>query len=334
MKFLDEAKIYLKAGDGGAGAVSFRREKFIPKGGPDGGNGGRGGDILVTCARDLNTLIDFRYQQHFKAQKGMHGMGKCRHGIQGEKLIIKVPPGTQILSEDKSAVIADLVEEGETITLLKGGDGGRGNATFTSSINQAPRMFTPGTEGEEMWVWLRLKLISDVGLLGLPNAGKSTFLAAVTRAKPKIASYPFTTLQPNLGVVTLHEREYIIADIPGLIEGASEGVGLGLKFLAHVERCKVLLHLIDGLEDTETLLHNYDVIVHEMDEYSEDLSSVPRLIGLNKCDSLPPEEQEEKRAALQAHSGKKVYLLSAAGGEGTDALTEALFHLVFPQEED
>ncbi|MAR55666.1 MAG: GTPase ObgE, partial [Rickettsiales bacterium] len=237
MQFLDEAKIFIKSGGGGDGCVAFRREKNIPFGGPNGGNGGRGGSIIFECAHGLNTLIDFRYQQHFKAKKGVHGMGQLRTGASAEDLIIKVPAGTQIISEDREELLADLTEVGDRLTLLEGGKGGMGNAHFKTSTNQAPRQFTKGEEGDEMWVWLRLKLLSDAGLIGLPNAGKSTFLARVTRAKPKIADYPFTTLKPQLGVVYAQEREFVLADIPGLIEGASEGVGLGLRFLGHVERC-------------------------------------------------------------------------------------------------
>ena len=246
MKFLDEAKIYVKAGNGGAGAVSFRREKYIPFGGPDGGNGGRGGDITLECIGGLNTLIDYRYQQHFKAKNGTGGMGKNRHGGAAPHLIIKVPPGTQILSEDRDQILADLTEEGQTITLLEGGKGGRGNTSFKTSVNQAPRQKTNGVPGNDMWIWLQLKLIADCGLVGLPNAGKSTLLSRLSRAKPKIADYPFTTLKPQLGVVRKDDREFVIADIPGLIEGAADGIGLGHKFLAHVERCGVLLHMVDG----------------------------------------------------------------------------------------
>ncbi|MEM6781896.1 MAG: GTPase ObgE, partial [Pseudomonadota bacterium] len=249
MKFLDQAKIYVKSGDGGPGCVSFRREKYIEYGGPDGGNGGRGGDIIFKCVKDLNTLIDFRYTQHFKAKNGMHGQGRDKTGAGGDDLIIKVPVGTQIIDEDKETVLLDMLEEGQTVTFLKGGDGGFGNAHYKSSTNQAPRKFTPGWPGEERALWLRLKLIADVGLVGLPNAGKSTFLAACTRARPKIADYPFTTLHPNLGVAQADNHEFVIADIPGLIEGAHEGHGLGDRFLGHVERTAVNLHLIDATQD-------------------------------------------------------------------------------------
>jgi len=249
MKFLDQAKIYVKAGDGGAGCVSFRREKFIEFGGPNGGDGGRGGDVVVECVQGLNTLIDFRFQQHFKARIGEHGMGKDRHGANGPPIVLKVPPGTEILDEDGETLIADLTEPGQRFVLCKGGNGGFGNAYFKTSTNQAPRHANPGLPGEERWVWLRLKLIADAGLVGLPNAGKSTFLATVTAAKPKIADYPFTTLHPGLGVVRVDGREMVLADIPGLIEGAHEGHGLGDRFLGHIERCRVLLHLVEGTSE-------------------------------------------------------------------------------------
>ncbi|MDP6896841.1 MAG: GTPase ObgE, partial [Rhodospirillales bacterium] len=272
MKFLDEAKIYLKSGDGGDGCVSFRREKFIEFGGPDGGDGGRGGDIEFVCVDNLNTLIDFRYKQHFKAGRGTHGMGRNRSGPKGKAITIKVPVGTQILSEDKEEVLADMTAAGETKALLRGGDGGRGNARFKSSTNQAPRRYDPGWPGEELWVWLRLKLIADAGLVGLPNAGKSTFLSAVTRAHPKIGDYPFTTLHPNLGVVRRGNDEFVLADIPGIIEGASEGAGLGTRFLGHVERCRVLLHLIDATGDDP--VHSYETIRKEIEAYGGGLFDV------------------------------------------------------------
>jgi GTP-binding protein len=319
MKFLDEAKIYLKAGNGGTGCVSFRREKFIPDGGPDGGNGGKGGDIVAVCVRDLNTLIDYRYQQHFKAKAGVHGMGKQRHGKQGEPLILKLPPGTQIFNEDKTVLLADLTHEGEEVLLARGGQGGRGNATFKTSINQAPRMSTPAENGEELWVWLRLKLISDAGLLGLPNAGKSTFLAAVSKARPKIADYPFTTLQPQLGVVGVgSEAEFVLADIPGLIEGAHEGIGLGLKFLGHVERCRTLLHLIDGTQEDVVLA--YETVRNEIMAYDEELAEKQEILALNKCDAMTAEEISERSAALEAASGVKPFIISAATGEGIPVL--------------
>ncbi len=249
MKFLDEAKIYIRSGDGGAGCVSFRREKFLPDGGPDGGNGGRGGSVIAECVSGLNTLIDYRYQQHFKAKKGQHGMCSQRSGLSADDLILKLPIGTQIIENDGETIVADLTKIGQIVVLAEGGKGGRGNESFKSSTNGAPREFTPGVEGRERWLWLRLKLMSDAGLLGLPNAGKSTFLAATSRAKPKIADYPFTTLAPQLGVVYVDDKEFVLADIPGLIEGAHEGVGLGLKFLGHVERAGILLHLVDGTQE-------------------------------------------------------------------------------------
>jgi len=267
MKFLDEAKIYIRSGDGGKGCISFRREKFIPDGGPDGGNGGRGGSVIAECVAGLNTLIDFRYQQHFKAKKGQHGMGSNCTGASSDDMIVKLPVGTQIFAEDRETLIADLTQVGQRVLLAQGGLGGLGNQCFKSSTNQAPRIATDGEEGQEAWLWLKLKLMSDAGLLGLPNAGKSTFLAAVSRAKPKIADYPFTTLTPQLGVVYVDNKEFVLADIPGLIEGASEGVGLGLKFLGHVERSGILLHLIDGTG--EDVVGAYKTIRKELKEYSK-----------------------------------------------------------------
>jgi len=335
MKFLDEAKIYLRSGDGGGGSVSFRREKFIEMGGPDGGNGGRGGSIIIESINALNTLIDYRYQQHFKAKKGEHGKGENRSGVSAPDLLLQVPVGTEILDEDGENVIADMTKEGERIVLLKGGRGGMGNAHFKSSINQAPKYAQPGEDGQEMWVWLRLKLLSDAGLLGMPNAGKSTFLAAVSRAKPKIADYPFTTLAPQLGVVYVDEKEFVLADIPGLIEGASEGVGLGLKFLAHVERCGVLLHLIDGtLED---VVEAYEIIRGEVNEYSDKLSEKEELLALNKCDALSEEEIAEKKALLEEASGKKVYTISGAAKIGVEEILRDMMKIIkknkYPDQE-
>ncbi len=326
MKFLDEAKIYIKAGNGGSGCISFRREKFIPKGGPDGGNGGKGGDVIAECSSGLNTLIDYRYQQHFKAKGGVHGMGKNRHGKQGEELRLKLPPGTQIFNEDKTVLLADLTTPGEEFVLARGGQGGRGNATFKSSINQAPRMSTPAEPGEELWIWLRLKLISDAGLLGLPNAGKSTFLAHVSAARPKIADYPFTTLQPQLGVVSVGETEFVLADIPGLIEGAHEGVGLGLKFLGHVERCNILLHLVDGTQ--EDVVQAYKTVRAEVEAYDPELAQKREILALNKCDALTEEEIEEKSKALKKASGKKPYLISAATGAGVPPVLKAMLKAI------
>lgn len=327
MKFLDEAKVFLKSGDGGAGTVSFRREKFIEFGGPDGGNGGRGGDIVFEAVSNLNTLIDFRYQQHFKAEKGHHGMGSSRSGAAGKSLLIKVPVGTQIFAEDKETLLADFTEEGQTITLLKGGDGGFGNEHYKTSTNRAPRQSSPGWPGEEMWVWLRLKLIADVGLVGLPNAGKSTFLSVVSRAKPKIADYPFTTLTPNLGVVYSRDREFVVADVPGLIEGAHEGIGLGTRFLGHVERCKVILHLIDGTQ--EDVSGAYKTIRKELELYGQDLAKKPEIIALNKCDALAPELIQEKQAQFKKKTGKKILPLSSLSRQGLPDILEILEEHIF-----
>jgi len=327
VKFLDEAKIYLKSGDGGAGCVSFRREKFIEYGGPDGGNGGRGGSIIVVAQNALNTLIDYRYQQHFKARKGEHGKGAQRSGVGAEDMILKVPVGTEILAEDKETVLADMTQEGQTVVLLKGGRGGMGNAHFKSSTNQSPKHAQPGEPGEEMWVWLRLKLFSDAGLLGMPNAGKSTFLAAVSRAKPKIADYPFTTLVPQLGVVYIDGSEFVLADIPGLIEGAHQGVGLGLRFLAHVERCGVLLHLVDGTQDD--VAEAYKTIRNEITEYSEDLAQKQEIVALNKCDALTEDEIKTKLKTLKKASGKKkVFGISAVTGAGVQDVLREMWRVI------
>lgn len=326
MKFLDQAKIYVKAGNGGAGAVSFRREKFIPRGGPDGGNGGRGGDVRVLCVSELNTLIDYRYQQHFKAKVGVHGMGKNRNGKNGDGITLKVPPGTQIYNEDRTVLLADMTTPGEEIVLMQGGRGGVGNAAFKSSTNQAPRQSTPGELGQDGWVWLQLKLISDAGLLGLPNAGKSTFLSRVTRAKPKIADYPFTTLTPQLGVVSSDDREFVLADIPGLIEGAHEGVGLGLQFLRHVERSGVLLHLIDGT--AENVAEHYHTIRNELASYSETLAEKPEIVALNKCDALEKDEVKAKRAELQEAGVHNCHVISAVTGEGIEALLRQMLRVI------
>src|SRR5499433_1628992 len=288
MKFLDQAKIYVSSGHGGAGAVSFRREKFIEFGGPDGGDGGRGGDIVVEAVPNLNTLIDYRYQQHFRAGRGNHGMGKDRSGAAGKTLLLKVPVGTQILDEDHETLLFDLTLPGEQIVLCRGGDGGYGNAHFKSSTNRSPRNYGPGFPGEERWIWLRLKLIADAGLIGLPNAGKSTLLAAVSRAKPKIADYPFTTLTPQLGVVRVGDEEFVLADLPGLIEGASDGAGLGHRFLGHAERCAVILHMIDGTQ--EDVVGAYRTIRAELKAYGHGLAEKPEIIGLNKADAIPRDE--------------------------------------------
>lgn len=314
MKFLDEAKIYLESGHGGAGSVAFRREKFIDMGGPSGGNGGKGGDVIIEVVDTLNTLIDFRYTQHFKAQKGHYGMGKDRSGLGGEDIVVRVPAGTQILDEDKETILLDLTEPGERIVFLKGGDGGFGNAHYKTATNQAPRKSTPGWPGQQAAVWLRLKLIADAGLVGLPNAGKSTFLAACTRARPKIANYPFTTLHPNLGVAYVGEQEFIVADIPGLIEGASEGLGLGTRFLGHIERTAILLHLIDSTQDD--IVGAYKTIRGELEAYGEGLDEKPELVALNKCDALGPELAADQAKTLEDAIGKKVYQISAISGQG------------------
>ena len=320
MKFLDQAKVFLKSGDGGPGAVAFRREKFIEFGGPDGGNGGRGGDVVIEAVNGLNTLIDYRYAQHFKAKRGHHGMGSDRTGARGDDIVLRVPVGTQVLDEDQETVLADLTEEGQRVVLLKGGDGGFGNAHFKTSTNRAPRKSHPGWPGEERWVWLRLKLIADAGLVGLPNAGKSTFLAATTAAKPKIADYPFTTLTPNLGVLRAGDEEIVIADIPGLIEGAHEGHGLGDRFLGHVERTRVLLHLIDGT--AEDVVESYRIIRGELDAYGGGvIADKLEIIGLNKADAILEEELAEKKAALEEASGAEVLVLSGATGQGVAPTT-------------
>lgn len=326
MKFLDEAKIYLKAGDGGAGCLSFRREKNIPRGGPNGGNGGSGGSIVIEAVNNLNTLIDYRYQQHFKAQKGEHGKGRDMSGSNGQNLVLKVPVGTQIFAEDNQTLIVDFTKEGQTETIAYGGRGGLGNANFKSSVNQAPTKTTKGEQGEELWIWLKLKLISDVGIIGLPNAGKSTFLSVVTSAKPKIADYPFTTLKPQLGIVYVDHEEFVIADIPGLIEGASDGVGLGDKFLKHIERCKILLHLIDIT--TEDPLGNYKTIRQELEKYSKTLASKTEIIALNKIDSVSQDFAEDKQKFFSDTLKKDVYLISAAAKKNVENLTQFLLHSI------
>lgn len=322
MKFLDQAKIYLESGHGGPGCVSFRREKYIEFGGPDGGNGGKGGDVIFEVVRDMNTLIDFRYTQHFRARPGQHGMGKNRTGAGGDDCVIKVPVGTQILDEDKETVLADMTKAGECLVFLKGGDGGFGNTHYKSATNQAPRKFTPGWPGQEMAVWLRLKLIADVGLVGLPNAGKSTFLAACSNARPKIADYPFTTLHPNLGVVKAGDKDFVIADIPGLIEGAHEGHGLGDRFLGHVERTSVLLHLIDATQDD--LPGAYKTIRHELEEYGCGLENKGEIVAITKCDALGPELSAEQAGELEKAIGKPVCQISAVSGDG---MNDVLFKL-------
>lgn len=326
MKFLDEAKIYLKSGAGGDGCVSFRREKFIEFGGPNGGDGGRGGDIYMETVQNLNTLIDYRYQQHFKAQRGHHGQGRHCTGASGNSLTLKVPVGTQVILEDKETVLFDLTTPGEKVLVLSGGGGGRGNAHFKSSTNRAPRHFTKGQEGQELWVWLRLKLIADVGLVGLPNAGKSTFLSVVSRAKPKIGAYPFTTLYPQLGMVTLYDDAFILADIPGLIQGAHEGVGLGDRFLGHIERCSVLLHLIDGT--AEDVAQSYEIIRQELYAYKPQVAQKPELLVLSKADALSPEEIKEKTQTLKALTGQDPFVISSLSKFHIQEVLEALYHQI------
>jgi GTP-binding protein len=329
MKFLDQCKVFIRSGNGGGGSVSFRREKFIEYGGPDGGDGGRGGDVWIEAVEGLNTLIDYRYQQHFKAGTGTHGMGKQRNGPAGEDVVLKVPVGTQVLEEDNETLVADLDHAGARVRLAKGGNGGFGNIHFKGPINQAPHFAMPGQEGQERWLWLRLKLIADAGLVGLPNAGKSTFLAAVSAAKPKIADYPFTTLVPNLGVVDLSQNErFVIADIPGLIEGASDGAGLGTRFLGHVERCAVLIHLIDGTQ--EDVADAYRQIRHELAAYDEGLAAKPELVGLNKIDALDEDARAEKSAELTAAAGQAPFLISGVSGEGVRELLRAAALAIHP----
>lgn len=318
MKFLDEAKIHLKSGDGGQGCVSFRREKYIEYGGPDGGNGGKGGDVIFEVVKDLNTLIDFRYNQHFKAQKGEHGMGRLKTGAHGNDLVIRVPVGTQVLDDEREVVLADFTTPGERMVFLKGGDGGFGNAHYKSATNQAPRRYGLGWPGQEISIWLRLKLIADAGIVGMPNAGKSTFLAACSNARPKIADYPFTTLTPNLGVIKVGDKDFVLADIPGLIEGASEGVGLGTRFLGHIERTRVLLHLIDGTQDD--LKKAYKTIRTELKEYGQNIEDKEEIIVINKADTMTPEEGEAKRKALEKAIKKPVKLISAVAGMGVEPI--------------
>ncbi|MDJ0628884.1 MAG: GTPase ObgE [Rhodobacter sp.] len=322
MKFLDLAKVYIQSGAGGNGCVSFRREKYVEYGGPDGGDGGKGGDVWAEAVDGLNTLIDFRYRQHFFAKNGQGGMGKQRSGRAGEDVVLRVPVGTEILEEDEETVIADLTHVGQRVLLAKGGNGGFGNLHFKTSTNQAPRLANPGQEGVERTLWLRLKLIADAGLLGLPNAGKSTFLAATSNARPKIADYPFTTLHPNLGVVGVDDAEFVLADIPGLIAGAHEGRGVGDRFLGHVERCAVLLHLVDGTSGD--VAGDYRTIVHELEAYGGYLAEKPRVTALNKIDALSEDERADRRAALEAAAGQPVLMMSGVSREGVSEVLRAL----------
>jgi GTP-binding protein len=333
MKFLDEAKIWVKAGDGGDGVVAFRRERFIEYGGPDGGNGGKGGDIIVEAVEGLNTLIDYRYAQHFKSRKGGNGAGSDRTGAGSDDVILKVPVGTVILAEDKETVLADLTRPGQRATICTGGDGGRGNAAFKTSTNRAPRRADKGWPGEERWIWLRLKLIADAGLVGLPNAGKSTFLAASSAARPKIADYPFTTLNPQLGVVRLNAtEEFVLADIPGLIEGAAEGAGLGTRFLGHVERCAVLLHLIDGSQADPVAA--YQTVRAELEEYGGGLVDKPEILALNKTDAMTPQARSSRVKALERATGRPVRLISGATGEGVPETLRLLADTIYQARQE
>jgi len=330
MKFLDEAKVYVRSGNGGGGAVSFRREKFIEFGGPDGGDGGRGGDVVIECVSGLNTLIDYRYQQHFKAGTGVHGMGKNRAGGRGADAVLKVPVGTEILEEDGETVLADMTEVGQRIVLLEGGNGGFGNAHFKSSTNRAPRRANPGLEGIERTIRLRLKLIADAGLVGLPNAGKSTFLASVTAAKPKVADYPFTTLHPQLGIVRTDNRELVLADIPGLIEGAHDGAGLGDRFLGHVERCNALLHLVDATQ--EDVATAYKTVRNELEAYGGGLAEKEEIVALSKIDALTPKKIESQMKKLQKVTKKKPLALSSHSKKGVPEALRAIFKLAGSRE--
>ncbi|MYZ49157.1 GTPase ObgE [Propylenella binzhouense] len=333
MKFLDQAKVYIRSGDGGAGAVSFRREKFIEFGGPDGGDGGRGGDVWAEAVDGLNTLIDYRYQQHFKARTGGHGMGRNMAGANAPDLVLKVPAGTEILEDDNETVLADLEKVGDRVLLARGGNGGFGNTHFKSSVNQAPRRANPGQEGVEKWIWLRLKLIADIGLVGLPNAGKSTFLARVTAAKPKIADYPFTTLHPNLGVVRHKGREFVLADIPGLIEGAHEGVGIGDRFLGHVERCRALVHLVPAAGETAPA-EAYRIVRAELEAYGAGLEEKPELLVLSKADIADAEAIAAAKRSLRAEAGRMPLVASAATGQGIEAALDACLGLLDNRDED
>ena len=326
MKFLDQAKIYIASGHGGSGSISFRREAHVPFGGPDGGNGGKGGDVIAHCTDGLNTLIDFRYQQHFKARPGDGGKGRDRSGIGGKDLILRLPLGTQILDETNTFILADMTRIGQKVTIVKGGEGGKGNTFFKSSTNQAPRKSQPGGELEEKWIWLRLKLIADIGLVGLPNAGKSTLLSRITAAKPKIADYPFTTLHPNLGVVNQDDKEFVIADIPGLIEGAHEGLGLGHRFLGHVERCKALLHLVDVT--SENIKKDYQTIINELKAYDTNLAEKKQVIVLTKCDAANKDQINFAKKELKKLKINNVLGISAVSGDNITTLIRKLQELV------
>lgn len=333
MKFLDQTKIYIRSGNGGAGAVSFRREKFIEYGGPDGGDGGKGGDVWIEAVDGLNTLIDYRFQQHFKAGTGGHGMGRSRHGADGKSLVLKVPTGTQVFDEDQETLLVDLDAAGMKVLLAKGGNGGFGNEYFKSSTNRAPYHANPGLDGEERTLWLRLKLIADAGLVGLPNAGKSTFLRAVSAATPKVADYPFTTLHPHLGVVSIGDSErFVMADLPGLIEGAAEGTGLGTRFLGHIERCVALVHLIDATGESAT--EAYRTVRHEIEAYGAGLAEKPEIVALNKIDAMTPAEANRKRAALSRAIGKDVRLVSGVSGQGVRELINEIAAMLRERREE
>ncbi|HUZ13071.1 MAG TPA: GTPase ObgE [Caulobacteraceae bacterium] len=333
MKFLDQCKVWIRSGDGGAGAVSFRREKFIPRGGPDGGDGGRGGDVWIEAVEGLNTLIDYRYQQHFKAGTGGHGMGRNRSGAAGEDAVLRVPVGVEVLEEDRRTLIADLDQPGTRVRLAAGGNGGFGNTRFKGPVNRAPRHANPGLAGQERWIWLRLKLIADVGLVGLPNAGKSTLLAAVSAASPKVADYPFTTLTPHLGVVSLSAGErFVLADVPGLIEGAAEGAGLGVRFLGHLERTRALIHLVDAT--CADVAGAWAAVRRELAAYGEGVAEEPELVALSKIDALDPTARRNKAQALGAAAGRAPLLVSAVSGEGVTELLRAAFAIVRRRDED
>ena len=328
MRFLDSAKVFIKSGDGGQGCVAFRREKFLPDGGPSGGDGGRGGDVIARADPALNTLIDYRYRQHFKAERGQNGMGKDRHGRAGADVVLVLPVGTQIYAEDGTTLLADLTEPGQEIVLAKGGDGGFGNARYKTSTNRAPRRADPGWPGEERWIWLKLKLLADVGLVGLPNAGKSTFLAAVSRARPKIADYPFTTLEPKLGMVEHKGETFVVADIPGLIEGASEGAGLGDRFLGHIERCRVLIHLVDA-ERSDTI-KSWKTVRRELEAYGHGLAGKPEILCLSRADTVDRATLQRRRRALEKAAGRPVHVIAAAAGQGLAPVLDEALRLVRP----
>jgi GTP-binding protein len=332
MRFLDQAKIYVKGGDGGRGCVSFRREKRVPHGGPDGGDGGDGGSVVARVDEALNTLIDFRYRQHFRAPGGSHGMGKDRTGARGDDLILHLPPGTQVSSDDGEVVIADLLRPGDSIVLARGGDGGQGNTRFKSATHRAPRHATDGEPGEERWLWLRLKLLADAGLVGLPNAGKSTFLAAVSRARPKVADYPFTTLEPKLGTVVVDQESFVLTDLPGLIEGAHEGTGLGDRFLGHVERCRVLIHLVDGTG--EDVGEAYRIVRRELESYGHGLETRPELVCLNKADALGETETLARQRALAEAVGRPVHVISGVARRGLEQVLREAYGTMRRARED